>query len=96
MHEELCELLGSKNVYFQPPETIKLKYPCIVYSKASPNIKRANDGIYKGTNRYNIVHIDVDPDSGMPDKILHHFQMCSFDRAYISNNLNHNALSLYY
>ena len=33
LHEELCSVLGSRNVYFQPPETIKLTYPCIIYSK---------------------------------------------------------------
>lgn len=96
MHKELCELLGNKNVYYQPPESIKLMYPCIIYSKASPSVKRANDRIYNDTNRYNIIHIDANPDSDTPDKILHHFQMCSFDRAYVSNNLNHNTLSLYY
>ena len=23
LHQELCELIGSKNVYFDPPESIK-------------------------------------------------------------------------
>ena len=27
----LVEVLGSKNVYFQPPESVKMKYPAIVY-----------------------------------------------------------------
>ena len=26
LHEELCDILGSRNVYFQPPETVKMKY----------------------------------------------------------------------
>ena len=33
LHELLCEKLGSRNVYFQPPESIKMKYPAIVYSR---------------------------------------------------------------
>ena len=24
--------IDSKNVYFQPPENLKLKYPCVVYT----------------------------------------------------------------
>ena len=96
LHEELCEILGSKNVYFQPPENIKLNYPCIVYSKSRPDLKRANDSIYKYTNCYSIIYMDTNPDSDIPDKILYHFPMCGFDRAYTSNNLNHNALTLYY
>ena len=26
------DILGSKNVYFQPPESLKMKYPAIRYS----------------------------------------------------------------
>lgn len=29
----LEELLESKNVYFQPPESVKMKYPAIVYAE---------------------------------------------------------------
>ena len=32
LDEELVKILGSKNVYFQPPESLKLNYPAIVYS----------------------------------------------------------------
>ena len=31
LHEILCTILGSRNVYFQPPESIKMNYPAIVY-----------------------------------------------------------------
>ena len=30
---DLRALLGSTNVYFQPPETKKLKYPCFIYER---------------------------------------------------------------
>ena len=33
LHEFLCEILGSRNVYFQPPESVKMKYPAIVYER---------------------------------------------------------------
>ena len=31
LHDELITLLGSSNVYFQPPTSIKMNYPCIIY-----------------------------------------------------------------
>lgn len=96
LHEELRAILGTLNVYFQPPASVQMKYPCIRYSKATPNIKRANDKIYTNTDRYEVTVIDSDPDSEIPDKILNHFPMCSWDRAYTANNLNHTVLTLYY
>ena len=96
LHEELCDILGSRNVYFQPPASIKLNYPCIVYSISSINKQNANDKMYKSMNEYKVVVIDSDPDSEIPNKIISHFPMCRFDRPYTSDNLNHSVLSLYY
>ena len=96
LHEEFCDILGNRNAYFQPPASIKLNYPCIVYSMSSVNKQNANDKMYKSMNEYKVVVIDSDPDSEIPNKIIAHFPMCRFDRAYTSDNLNHSALSLYY
>ena len=38
LHEFLCEILGSRNVYFQPPESVKMKYPAIVYERTEIKI----------------------------------------------------------
>ena len=96
LHEEFCTLIDSRNVYYQPPESTTMRYPGIRYSKNSPNLKRANDEIYHQINRYEVTVIDYDPDSEIPDKILRHFQMCSIDRTYVADNLNHTVLTLYY
>lgn len=96
LHEEFVNILGIKNSYFQPPESIKLNYPCIKYSKSGIDTNHANNKRYKNTNRYEVIVIDRDPDSEIPDMILDHFQMCSFDRAYTYDNLNHFVLTLYY
>lgn len=96
LHEELCDILGSRNVYFQPPESIKLNYPCIIYSKSGIYANNANDNTYKKVNQYSLTVIDQDPDTDIPDKIIDHFNMCSFDREYTSDYLNHYVLNLYY
>ena len=96
LQEELCKILGSRNVYFQPPELIKLKYPCIVYSLSGVSKRNANDAMYTGINQYQVVTIELDPDGDLSSKLLAHFPMCSLDRPYTSNNLNHKSHNLYY
>jgi hypothetical protein len=96
LHEEFCEILESRNVYFQSPPSLKMVYPCIRYSKSAPDLKRANDGVYSNTNRYDGVVIDPNPDSTIPDQILAHFPMCSLGDCYTADNLNHFPFTIYY
>ncbi len=96
LHEELCNLLKSRNVYFQPPTSVKMKYDAIRYSLSEPNIKRADNGVYLKVNRYEGLVITRDPDSTIPDDILHHFKMCSLGRPYVADNLNHFPFTIYY
>jgi len=96
LHEELCTILGSRNVYFQPPESVKINYPGIVYSIDGASIKRADNSSYRITNKYSITVIDYDPDSILYSKILSQFSSCSLDRTYVADNLNHFVLTLYY
>ena len=96
LHKEFCEILNSKNAYFQPPSSVSMKYPCIRYKKSSPSINHADDKVYKLVNCYEGVVIDYDPDSKIPDTILEHFEMCSLGRPYSADNLNHFPFTLYY
>ena len=96
LHEELCEVLGTGNVYFNPPESVRMKYDAIRYELAGKDLKRANDRIYLNTNQYDGVIITTRPDTTLPDDILNHFEMCSFGRPYIADNLYHYPFTLYY
>lgn len=88
-------LLGSTNVYYQPPETLKINYPAVIYSKSRIDTKRADDSTYLKNTRYNIIVVDKMPDNPVIDKLLS-LPYCSYDRHYISNKLNHDSLTLYY
>jgi hypothetical protein len=96
LHEELCEVLGSRNVYFQSPESVKMQYDAIRYSLGGKDLKRANDKIYLNTNQYDGVVITRDPDTTIPDQLLAQFEMCSFGRPYTADNLIHYPFTLYY
>lgn len=91
----LERILGSRNVYYQPPETVKISYPAIVYMKDDIDSKYANDKKYLNTKRYEIIVIDKKPDNEAVDKILE-LPLSSFDRHYTSDNLHHDVITLYY
>ena len=96
LHEELCTLLGSRNVYFQPPESVKMSYDAIRYELSGKDLKRANNRVYRKTNEYSGVVITKNPDTTLPDAIIEHFGMCSFGRPYTADNLYHYPFTLYY
>ncbi len=94
LHNELMDILQP--CYFQPPETLKITYPCIIYKLNQVDDRKANNRSYMRFRSYQITVIDRDPDSDIYDKILDHFMMCRFDRFFTSDNLNHWILTLYY
>lgn len=89
------EILGSKYVYFQPPETIKLKYPCIIYSLADIYTRNADDRHYSMQKVYTVSVISRDPDNTIAETILE-MPKTRFDRRYVADNLYHDILTLYY
>lgn len=90
------EILGSRNVYFNPPESVKMQYDAIRYGLGGKDLKRANNKIYKSTNQYEGVVITRNPDTDIPDKLLARFEMISLGRPYPADNLNHYPFTLYY
>ena len=46
LNAKFKSILGNSNVYFQPPESVKLKYDCIIYKDVTPFTRRANNFIY--------------------------------------------------
>ena len=95
LQAKLEELLGSKNVYYDPPETLKISYPAIIYSKSKIETRKANNSTYSKNTRYDITVIDKRPDNPVIDNLME-LPYCSYDRPYKSDNLHHDVLSLYY
>lgn len=95
LQSKLEELLGSRNVYYQPPESIKLDYPAIVYHKNRVDVKHANDHAYTFRNSYTITVVDRKPDNPVIEKLLQ-LPYCSYDTNFVSDNLEHDVLTLYY
>lgn len=92
----LIDLLGSDNVYFQPPESVRLKYPCVIYSRQTGDSQYADNMNYKFFYRYQIIYIDRNPDNDFVEKMLKRFPMCVYDTHYVKDNLNHEVFNLYF
>lgn len=93
---KLRSLLGSSNVYFQPPSSIRMDYPCIVYKRGKMKTDFANDMPYKVTVPYELTYITKNPDDEMVMAIATKLPMCVHDRHFTSDNLNHDVYTLYY
>ena len=95
LQEVLENILGSRDVYFQPPANISMKFPCIVYSLKQIGTKYADNFAYNQRKAYGVTIVDRDPDSLIPDKVGA-LELCSFDRHYVVDNLHHSVYTLYF
>lgn len=94
--QDLLEtLIGSENVYFQPPPTYQMSYPCIVYQRSDINTDYANNNPYNLQKKYMLTVIDPDPDSAIPDQVAG-LPTALFDRHYVFDNLNHDVFTIFY
>ena len=94
---EFSKLLHTiaPNVYFMPNENIAMKYPCIVYERAYPNVMYSDNFKYKKFDRYQVTVIDRNADSSIANSI-DELKFSSFDREFVSDGLIHHVFTIYF
>ena len=92
LDKELRALCG--NVYYQPPESVRMKYPAIRYSRYDIDQQHADNIPYMQSPAFQVIVIDPDPDSKIVDGVVS-LSMCSYDRHYEADNLNHDVFTIY-
>lgn len=85
----------TPNVYFQPPPSLAMVYPCIVYNRDFANTQFADNLPYRRKKRYQVTIIDQNPDSVIPDKVAD-LPMCLFERHFTAGNLHHDVYNIYF
>ena len=95
LQQTLEQMLGSRNVYFQPPETIKMAYPCIVYDLTKVDADHADDAKYRLLKRYTVTLITRDAEPSTFYDILA-LPYCSHDRTFCADGLYHFTFRLYF
>ena len=96
LREVLQEALGYVHLYYQPPESVKMKYDCIRYEEASFNVRYADTRSHVLHTEYQVIVITRDPDSPIPRMIQERFSMCRSGRKYAADNLYHFPFTIYY
>lgn len=94
LHDKLKTVCNT--VYFQPPRSESMKYPCIRYELAGIPTARADNKVYLNWKRYTVTYITENPDDEVVAQLLELLPHVSFDRQYKSGNLYHNVFEIYY
>ena len=96
LQTKLETVLGSRNVYFQPPEDLNMRYPAIVYDIYRVNQRFASDKQYLAYPGWSVTVIDQDKEVEWVNTMLESFTYCSVERIYTADNLAHYAFVIYY
>jgi hypothetical protein len=91
----LVDILGTNHVYFQPPPSIQMSYPCIVYKRDDESTDFADNKPYSMRRRYQVTVIDRDPDTEITKKVAE-LPSCVYDRFYAADNLNHDVYKIFF
>lgn len=90
VHDVIEHIVGNDHVYYQPPESFRMQYPCAVYNIQRVRPTYANDGSYIQHDEYLVTYICYDPD----DPVINDFRNARgfvFDRHFTSDNLHHTV-----
>ena len=93
LHQTLVDLLGSNNVYYNPPETQKMSFPCITYTLANISDIKADNLKYIDYKTYKITVVSKKPDHPVIKKILN-LEMTRFSAQYTKNGYYHDVILL--
>lgn len=91
----LESIMGNGKVYFQPPDSLTMQYPCIVYSKDRGSYDHGDNLPYRYTQGYQVTLISRNPEDTAFGKLVA-LPLCRFDRHFAASGLNHDVFTLYF
>lgn len=95
LHNEL-KALEDCEAYYQPPENLRIVYPCFVYRRIPGEQFRADNRMYKYHRCWEVIFITTDSESTIREDMLTQFPMCRHIRDYPADNLYHHVFNLFY
>ena len=95
LQTKLEELLGTRNVYYNPPNNVNMHYDAIRYDLSNIDTKYADDKKYKNMNCYDLIVIAQRSDPEVVNKILE-LPYTSLSKPYVADNLYHYPITIYY
>lgn len=94
LHQKLIDILGSGNVYYNPPETLKMNFPCIVYSLNYIERIDADNNMYLDFTKYKIVLISKKVDHPAVKELMK-LPLTRYSTRYTKDGFYHDAFILY-
>lgn len=91
---KLKHVVGVPNVYYEPPENFKMKYPCVRFQRKRFETSPADNRNYIINESVEAVLIYRTPDSPLPRRMLE-IPQCAHDRHYTADNLSHDVYTIY-
>jgi hypothetical protein len=82
-------------VYFQPPTNVQMEYPAIVYERLRMDSAFADNRPYRSLQRYQVMLITRNPDESAFNALVQ-LPMCTHERYYVADNLNHDVFYIYF
>lgn len=91
LDDKLRAILGTSNVYFQPPPSVRMNFPAIVYSLESEQTIYADNRRYMVSENYELIVVDLNPDwaDALARKILSELPYCKRGTSYNLDGLTH-------
>lgn len=96
IQEKFKFLLGSNNVYYQPPANLKMKYPAIVYSLDGLDVKRFDNTRLINKNCFSVTHIYRNESENLVETMLKNFVYISFDNRSIVDGIYNDHYTIYW
>ena len=84
----------EKRVLFQPPATVKLEYPCIIYKLSDMPTNWSNNLPYHWERCYEMTYITRDAQDPMVEKLIA-LRETKFERYFSADNLHHFVYKIY-
>lgn len=95
VHTRLQELTGYGNrVYYNPSESVKMQYPCIVYNLDALGAQHADNRPYKRHDVYSVTHIYTKVSQESMSRMLADEPGFKHTHTFISDNLHHDVFTL--
>ncbi len=98
LRDKLYLVNNTKNVYYNPPTSIRMEFPCFRFELNNLDVKHADNFAYSRKPRWAVTYItrDVEDVEKVAEQMLDIFQYCNFDTSFRSDNLEHAVFNLYF
>lgn len=91
------ESTNTGKVYFQPPSSVQLNYPCWVVERSKVYQPKANDKTYLFRPGYKCIFMNCEePDPDVLYEISRRYENCHYQNHYVKDNINHDVFLIYY